>query len=107
MMLIVFFSSRISPRASTVIFCERSPLATEVVTLAMFRTCVVRLAARTLTLSVRSFQVPEASLGAAPLCPARHLRGERPELIDHHVDRALELEDLALGVDRDLLREVA
>ena len=42
--LMVFFSSRISPFASTVIFCERSPLATAVVTLAMFRTWVVRFA---------------------------------------------------------------
>ena len=31
-MLMVFFSSRISPLASTVIFCDRSPLATAVVT---------------------------------------------------------------------------
>jgi hypothetical protein len=30
--LIVSFSSRISPRTSTVIFCDRSPLATAVVT---------------------------------------------------------------------------
>ena len=36
--LMVFFSSRISPRASTVIFCDRSPFATAVVTVAMFRT---------------------------------------------------------------------
>ncbi len=33
-------------------------MATAVVTLAMLRTCVVRLAASTFTLSVRSFQVP-------------------------------------------------
>jgi len=32
MTLIVFFSSRISPRTSTVIFFDRSPLATAVVT---------------------------------------------------------------------------
>ena len=38
MMLTVFFSWRISPRASTVIFCERSPFATAVVTSAMLRT---------------------------------------------------------------------
>jgi hypothetical protein len=36
--LMVSFSSRISPRASTVIFCVRSPLATAVVTWAMLRT---------------------------------------------------------------------
>ena len=54
----VFFSSRISPRTSTVIFLDRSPLATAVVTAAMLRTWLVRLAAMKLTLSVRSFQVP-------------------------------------------------
>ena len=43
---------------STVIFLERSPLATAVVTSAMLRTCDVRFAAMKLTLSVRSFQVP-------------------------------------------------
>jgi len=36
--LIVFFSCRISPRASTVIFCVRSPFATAVATWAMLRT---------------------------------------------------------------------
>ena len=54
--LMVSFSSRISPRTSTVIFLERSPLATAVVTSAMFRTWPVRLPAMPLTLSVRSFQ---------------------------------------------------
>ena len=54
----VSFSRRISPRTSTVIFLERSPPATAVVTSAMLRTWVVRLAASMLTLSVRSFQVP-------------------------------------------------
>ena len=43
-MLIVFFSSRISPRTSTVIFFDRSPLATAVVTSAMLRTWPVRFA---------------------------------------------------------------
>ena len=43
MMLIVFFSSRISPFTSTVIFLDRSPLATAVVTSAMFLTWAVRL----------------------------------------------------------------
>ena len=56
--LMVFFSSRISPFTSTVILRDRSPRATAVVTSAMLRTCVVRLAASRLTLSVRSFQVP-------------------------------------------------
>ena len=56
--LIVFLSWRISPLTSTVIFFERSPLATAVVTSAMFRTWSVRLPAMQLTLSVRSFQTP-------------------------------------------------
>ena len=56
--LMVFFSSRISPFTSTVILRDRSPRATAVVTSAMLRTCVVRFAASRLTLSVRSFQVP-------------------------------------------------
>ena len=56
--LMVSLSSRTSPRTSTVIFCERSPLATAVVTWAMLRTWLVRFAAMKLTLSVRSFHVP-------------------------------------------------
>ena len=38
MVLIVFLSSRISPFTSTVIFFDRSPVATAVVTSAMLRT---------------------------------------------------------------------
>ncbi|CAA9272586.1 MAG: hypothetical protein AVDCRST_MAG52-3322 [uncultured Blastococcus sp.] len=60
--LTVDFSSRISPRASTVIFWLRSPRATAVVTWAMLRTCPVRLDASWLTLSVRSRQVPATPL---------------------------------------------
>ena len=58
MVLMVSLSSRISPRTSTVIFFERSPLAIAVDTSAMLRTCAVRFDAIELTLSVRSFQVP-------------------------------------------------
>src|SRR5205807_2232815 len=54
--LMVSFSSATSPLASTVIFWDRSPRATAVVTWAMLRTWLVRLAASWLTLSVRSFQ---------------------------------------------------
>ena len=56
--LMVFLSSRISPFTSTVIFLERSPFATAVVTSAMLRTWPVRLAAIEFTLSVRSFHTP-------------------------------------------------
>ena len=59
MVLIASLSWRISPRTSTVIFLERSPLATAMVTSAMLRTCAVRLPAIWLTLSVSSFQTPE------------------------------------------------
>ena len=62
MALMVSLSSRISPLASTVILRDRSPVATAVVTPAMLRTWEVRLAAIWLTLSVRSFQVPETPL---------------------------------------------
>ena len=56
--LMVFLSSRISPLGATVILRERSPLATAVVTSAMFRTWFVRFEAIEFTESVRSFQVP-------------------------------------------------
>ncbi len=56
----VFFSSSISPETSTVTFCDRSPLATAVVTWAMLRTWPVRLRKAVLTESVRSFHVPAA-----------------------------------------------
>ncbi len=58
MVLMVSFRRSTSPDTSTVIFFDRSPPATAVVTSAMLRTWVVRLAASRLTLSVRSFQVP-------------------------------------------------
>ncbi|OWK21049.1 hypothetical protein AJ88_21440 [Mesorhizobium amorphae CCBAU 01583] len=63
----VFLSSRISPFTSTVIFFDKSPEATAVVTSAMLRTCPVRLVAMALTLSVRSFQVPATPFTRA--CP--------------------------------------
>ena len=63
--LIVFLSSRISPWASTVIFCERSPSATAVVTCAMLRTWSVRLSASWLTFSVRPRQVPDTPCTSA------------------------------------------
>ncbi len=57
--LMVSFSWSTSPFTSTVIFWERSPLATAVVTSAMLRTWSVRLEAIEFTESVRSRQVPE------------------------------------------------
>ncbi len=58
MVLMVFLSSEISPFTSTVIFLERSPAATALVTSAMLRTWLVKLPAMKFTDSVRSFHVP-------------------------------------------------
>src|SRR5690606_23283237 len=49
----------------------------------------------------------ELALGADLARDARHFAGEAVELVDHRVDGVLELENLALHVDRDLLRQVA
>jgi hypothetical protein len=65
MVLMVSFSSRISPDTLTVIFLDRSPCATAVATSAMLRTWPVRLEAIELTESVRSFQVPATPLSCA------------------------------------------
>src|SRR5919197_1178291 len=65
MLLMVSLSSRISPFTSTVIFLERSPLATAVVTSAMLRTWAVRFPAIEFTLSVKSFHVPATPLTSA------------------------------------------
>ena len=116
-MLIVSLSCSISPRTSTVILRERSPLATAMVTSAMLRTWAVRLQAIELTLSVRSFQVPatpghgrlaaQLAFGADLAGHAADLGGEGVELVHHGVDGVLQLQDLALGVGGDLAREVA
>ncbi len=58
MVFMVCFNSRISPDTSTVIFLDRSPRATAVVTCAIFRTWAVRLPHMAFTESVRSFHVP-------------------------------------------------
>ena len=49
----------------------------------------------------------ELAFGADLARDARHLGGEGVELIDHRVDRVLQLEDLAFDVDGDLARQVA
>ncbi|CAM5654015.1 hypothetical protein SALBM135S_08802 [Streptomyces alboniger] len=114
--LTVVTSSRISPLASTVIFLERSPMATAVVTSAMFRTWRVRLFAMPFTDCVRSFQVPETPWTSAwpPRMPSganlagdpRDLLGEGGELVHHRVQGVLQLQDLAARVHVDLLGQV-
>ena len=115
--LSVSFRIATSPLASTRTCRVRSPSVTAVATSAIARTWLVRFAASWLTLSVRSFQTPADLLGlrlaAQPAldshlaCDARHLPGEGVELVDHRVDRVLELQELTLDVDRDLLAQVA
>ena len=115
--LMVFFSSRISPFTSTVILRDRSPRATAVVTSAMLRTCVVRLAASRLTLSVRSFQVP-ATPGTTAWPPSRpSVPTSRATRVTSAANErscstivlivSFEQQDLAAHVDGDLLRQVA
>ena len=106
---------------STVIFWQRSPLATAVVTWAMLRTWSVRLEAMKLTESVRSFQVPatpgtcglaaELAVGADLAGDAGHLGGEARELVDHRVHRRADAGELALDrapfdLERHLLVQV-
>src|SRR5207237_6790910 len=49
----------------------------------------------------------EAALGTDLACHAGDFTGEPIQLIDHAVDRVLQLEDLAANIDGDLLGEVA
>ena len=115
--LIVSFSSRISPLTSTVIFLDRSPLATAVVTSAMLRTCDGQVAGHEVDVvgevlpgagdAAHLGLAAELALGADLAGDARDLGRERGELVDHRVDGVLELQDLALDVDGDLLGQVA
>ena len=115
--LTVVTSSRISPLASTVIFLDRSPRATAVVTSAMLRTWMVRLfghevdglgevlpgAGDPLHLGLAAQDALGAHLPGDP----GHLLGEGRQLVHHRVEGVLQLQDLAARVHVDLLRQVA
>ena len=115
--LMVFLSSRISPLTSTVIFLDKSPLATAVVTSAMLRTCAVRLPAMKLTESVKILPragharhnglAAQFAFGADFAGHAGDFGGEGTQLVHHGVDRFLELENFATHVHRDFLGKVA
>ena len=117
MVLMVFFSSRISPRASTVILVVKSPFATAVVTPAMLRTWLVRLLAMELTrvgqILPRTGDAAHIGLaaqfafGAHFARHARHFAGEGVELIHHGVDGVLQLQNFAAHIHRDLARKIA
>ena len=99
------------------IFFERSPLATAVVTSAMLRTWPVRLLGHEIHAVGEIFPgagdpfhiglTAELAFGADFAGDAGHFGGERAELIDHRVDRVLQFENLPLDIDGDLLRQVA
>src|SRR6185437_6996068 len=116
MLLIVSASAATSPLALTVSFWVSTPLATAVTTLTIPRTCSVRLAAMTLTLSVRSFHVPATpdTCACPPSFPsvptsrhARDLGCEGVELVHHGIDGVLQLQNFALHIDRNLARQIA
>ena len=75
-MLMVFFSSRISPLTSTVIFFERSPLATVPITWAVSLVGWTRSSIRAFTEAIEAFQdpatrhcPPQGSLARWPILP--------------------------------------
>ena len=82
--LMASLSCRISPRTSTVIFLDRSPLATAMVTSAMFRTCAVRLPGhlvdglREVLPHARHVLAPGPGRRACPRCPPRGRRASPP-----------------------------
>ena len=117
MVLIVFFSSRISPFTSTVILRDKSPRATAVVTSAMFRTCAGQVSSHGVHRIGEIF--PGAGhaghVGLSAKAPfATHFAGhtsdfgsERTQLLDHRVQRFFQLQNFAADVHRDLLGKVA
>ena len=116
-MLIVFFSSRISPLASAVILRREvaaghggghlgdvADLGREVGGHRVHRVGEVLPRARHAGHRALS---AELAVGAHFACHARDFRREGIELIDHRVDRVLQLQNLALGVGGDLPRKVS
>src|ERR1700746_3263370 len=114
--LMLSLSSATSPLASTVIDWVRSPSATALATPA-----IADLGGEVAPTAVDGFGQPlprarhaldlglaaEAPFGADLAGDARHLVGEGGQLVDHRVDRGLQLEDLAERGHLDLLGQVA
>ena len=117
MVLMVFFSSRISPFTSTVIlrdkiaaghgrgdFGDVSDLAGEVAGHGVDRVGEI------LPGSGDAGHVglaAEPAFGSHFAGHARHFAGEPVELVDHRVDGFFQQQNFAADVDRDLLRKVA
>ncbi len=103
--LMASFSCRISPRTSTVILRDKSPLATAVATSAILRTWPVRL------LAIRVYRVrqilpgsghaghhrlaAQLAVGAHFARHARHFLGENAQLLNHRVDDVRRAQELA------------
>ena len=113
----VSFSSRISPRTSTVIFFDRSPraiggrhfgdvahLRREVRRHRIDRVGQVFPGAGN---AEHIGLAAEPAFGADLAGDARHFAGECVELVHHRVDGFFQLQDFAGHVDGDLLRQVA
>ena len=110
-------SSRISPRTSTVIFLRQVAVGDggrdlrDVSHLPVrFDGHEVHVVGKVLPGSgdTRHRRLPaELALRSDFARDAGHLGGERVELIDHRVDRVLELQNLAFHVDGDLARQIA
>ena len=118
MVLMVFFSSRISPRTSTVIFFDRSPLATAVVTSAMLRTWPVRFAGHEVDVvgevlpGAGDALAPRPGRRACPRCRPRGRRGSPPTAKELSWSTIVLMVFFSsrispLHVDGDLLRQVA
>ena len=115
--LMVSFSSRISPRTSTVIFLDKSPFATAVVTggdvshlIGQVRRHGVHRVGQVLPRTGDAFHVRPVRRAFLPY-PLRGPRGSLPmrttELVHHGVDGVFEFENFAAHVDGDLLGQVA
>ena len=122
MVLMASFNCRISPRTSTVIFFDRSPLATAIVTSAMLRTWAVRFEA--MEFDALGEVLPntghlahlrlaaELAVGAHFTRDASYFGGEHAQLLDHGVDDVRRAQELALErapvhIERHRLQQIA
>ena len=117
MVLMVFFSSRISPRTSTVILRRQIALGHgggHLRDIADLRRQVagheVHAVGQILPHAADARHVrlaAQLAFGTHFARHARHFAGERVELIHHGVDGVLQLQNFAAHVHRDLARQVA
>ena len=117
MVLMVFFSSRISPRASTVILRRKIALGHGRGDIGDVADLVGQVAGHGVDGVGEIFPdsgdafhfglAAELAFGTDFAGHAGHFRGERAELIDHRVDGVLQLQNFAADVDGDFARKIA